>query len=74
MTFSESLFADPKPDVMDLRGEPTPCEVCGNDASEYPCDMGAFCEECHTDLGTSGCRSDDCWSLDFDSDFYLGTP
>jgi hypothetical protein len=61
--FSENPFADPKPDVMDLRGEPRPCEVCGCDASEYPCDRGVFCEDCHTDIGISGCRSDDCWGV-----------
>ncbi len=50
---------------MDLTNEPTPCEVCGTDASEYPCDRGVFCDDCHMDLGTSGCRSDDCFGVDF---------
>lgn len=51
--------------VMDLRDEPAPCQVCGEDASEYPCELGTWCEAHHADLGTSGCRLDACWGADF---------
>lgn len=63
-----SMTIEDRPDIMDLRDEPQPCQVCGNDASEYPCEMGTFCDDCHADLNISGCRSDDCWGTDFDPD------
>jgi predicted amidophosphoribosyltransferase len=59
------MHTDDQPDVMDLRDEPQPCEICGNDASETPCDTGRFCDDCHADLNISGCRSDDCWAYEF---------
>ena len=38
--------------TMDMTTEPEPCQVCGNDASEYPCALGPFC--------------DDCWAVEYD--------
>lgn len=65
MSYSESTFADPKPDVTDLRGEPAACEVCGEDASEYPCELGSWCDDHHAE---SSCRIDACWAVEYDYD------
>lgn len=65
MSYSESTFADPKPDVMDLRGEPAACETgCGADAEDYDCPCGTWCPEHHE----AYCKADECFAWDFDDE------